>query len=134
MSVKEKVGLESRVFEDRIDSEKVSRFAAATRWKGTGIPTTFLTVFREGERELFARLGFPLSKVLHAEQEFEFASYLPLDSEIEYQCRFTDCTEKKGSSVNLRFMRFTTEFRPRDGGEPFAFARMMIVVKDWDPA
>lgn len=134
MSLKEKVGLESQVFTDAIEAEKLAAYAAVTHWKFEGqVPPNFLTSYREAERELSARLGIPIEKVLHAEQEYEILGPLAAGDRLDYSARFDSCIEKKGSRVNLKFMAFVTEFRKKGSPSCVAKSRMLIVVRDWDP-
>ena len=77
-------------------------------------PPTFMTVFRDGEFELFDRMGIQLKTVLHADQEYRYENLILPGDQLEFQAVMTKAFEKKSSKGSvMRFLTFETEVKVR---------------------
>lgn len=112
--LKEKIGHSLGPLTVKLHPEKVREFAQTTGWKGSGIPATFLTCFRELEFKLFANWGLALSRILHAEQEYEYLSPFSSGDELELTTSVVHVIEKKGSKGTLTFVILESQFSKND--------------------
>ena len=121
-------------YEEVVTADRVRAFSGAVANPGDrGVPPTFLTVFRQLEFALFDRMGVPLSKVLHAEQEYSYNRPIEVGMKVRYQTRVANILEKRGSVGMLAFMVLETSFEDAEGPQgqtPLAFSKTTIVVKD----
>jgi hypothetical protein len=124
LDVKSRVGEKAGPFTEEVSRERIERFALSI---GAPVsdeaPPTFLTLFRKAEFALFDQLGIPLSKVLHAEQEYTYEAPLKAGDRITFETTLAKALEK-GS---VRFMTFRTDFRV--GESPVASSNTVIVVR-----
>jgi hypothetical protein len=91
-------------------------------------PPTFLTCFRQGELELFERIGLKLQNVLHGEQHYEYESDIHAGDEITFQTELSNVLDKKGSSGRLCFLTFETVVT--SGDRKVGKAKTTIVVRE----
>jgi hypothetical protein len=112
LSLKNEVGKEVGPYYDEVTAERIVNFCRAIGSSNDHeAPPTFLTIFRKGEFELFQKLGFDLSQVLHTEQEYEYESSILAGDRVEFVTSLTHVLEKKGSRSFMQFLTFETEFR-----------------------
>lgn len=125
-SLKERVGETSSPHFDDATAERLAAFSAAIGAPAREVaPPTFLTVGRKGEFELLQRLGVPLQRVLHGEQEYEYLRPIRAGDRVEYVTRLANVLEKRGTSSFMQFLIFETAFTVR--GETVARARTNII-------
>jgi hypothetical protein len=128
LDVKSRVGEKSGQFSEEISRERIHRFAESI---GAPVsdeaPPTFLTVLRKSEFALFDQLGIPLSKVLHAEQEYTFDVPIKAGDRVAFETILSKALVKTGNSGTMSFMTFKTDFRV--GDRPVATSSTVIVVK-----
>jgi hypothetical protein len=115
--LKSRVGETSAEYSEKVDEARLQAFRAAVGATGPGVPPTFMTCFRAGEFELFNTLGFELSQVLHAEQEFTYENDLQAGDTAFFKATLTNVLEKISSSGGaLRFLSFVSTIEAqRDG-------------------
>ncbi len=112
LSLKSDVGKAVGPYHDEVTSEKIKEFCRAIGSSELHeAPPTFLTVFRKGEFELFQKLGFDLSQVLHAEQEYQYDTPVLAGDRIEFKTALTHVLEKDGARSFMQFLTFETEFQ-----------------------
>jgi hydroxyacyl-ACP dehydratase HTD2-like protein with hotdog domain len=137
MSVKTFIGLKSGPEEERIDPERVKEFARVFDSKNLQeVPPTYLTLFRKLEFELFDRIGFSLSKVLHAEQDYQYEKPLKAGMQISYETTLANVLEKRGSKVSLTFLVLESVFHEKTAnglGDRLATAKTTVVVREGTP-
>jgi hypothetical protein len=123
------VGEKAGPFEDDASASRLQKFAQAVGAENRmhGFPT-FLTVCRKGEFELMQRFGIPLARVLHGEQEYEFANPIIQGSKLAYETRLADVLEKRGKSAALHFMIFETKVT--SAGRDIGVARSTIIYRE----
>jgi hypothetical protein len=101
------------------------------------VPATFLTIlnFLEEPSAIADELGFDLSRMLHAAQEYEFHGRPPVaPSRLHARSRVEDRFEKTGRrGGRMRFAVRVTEFRDA-AGELVATGRMTAVETRAAPA
>jgi len=132
-SLKSQIGQQAGPFEEEISQQRIARFCSAIGVQQTQVaPPTFLTLFRKGEFELLQRLGIPLSRVLHAEQEYWYESSVQAGDRIKFQTSITQVLEKHGSTFFMQFITMETTFHAeRDSGErPVGRAKNTIVIRE----
>ncbi len=115
LSLKSEVGKVAGPYMELVSPERIAQFCEAiganTSRLGTeGAPPTFLTVFRKAEFELFNRLGFDLSQVLHTEQEYQYTAPLMGRDQVEFTTVLTHVLEKLSVNHSMQFLTFETEF------------------------
>ena len=112
----------------KVTRQMIEQFSTAVQaGVSSEVPGTFLTLFRQGEFELFQRLGVPLSKILHAEQEYIYLVPLQAEMEFEYETTLAQVLEKRGASGAMSFLTLETEFR--SGVQKIATGRTTVVVR-----
>lgn len=119
-------------FERDYPSNLVEKFFTAVAWRQPlrpEAPPTLATAFRDGDFEAMRKLGIPLEKVLHAEQEFRF--HAPVEPGIKYRGEtfLKSQLEKQGSSGAIRFYVFQTNLIAPDG-KVRAESLTTIIVKE----
>jgi hypothetical protein len=94
-------------------------------------PPSFMTICRKGEFELFDQLVIPLSRVLHAEQEYTFEEPIRGGDEIVYSSELVQALEKRGSRGQMLFMTVETEVTIERQGKSLkaGTTRSTVVVK-----
>lgn len=125
------VGESAGPFVEEVTPGRAEAFAAAVGAPRGEVPSTYLTRLRHGEFELFQRLGIPLERVLHGEQEYEFDRPLRAGDRLSYSTRITSWVRKRG---DLSILVFETSYE--DGSLPgarVALARTTIVVRGQRP-
>jgi hypothetical protein len=130
--MKSKIGERSGYFEEAVTGTWIASFRAAIHASsGREASPTFLTTCRKGEFELLQRLGVTLSRVLHAEQEYSYASVIIPGDSIGYETTLADVFEKKGASGQMVFLTFETTVAVRRGGDtlPGGTSRTVIVIR-----
>src|SRR5437762_3367019 len=114
-------------YRETLTAERIRGFAksvcAQTR---AVVPPTLLTICRRGEFELFGKLGFKLSQVLHAEQEYVYEKAIPAngDLNLSYETTLAQAFEKKGASGSMKFFVFETRV------ENIGTTRTTVIVKE----
>jgi acyl dehydratase len=122
------VGKEYPPFAFALVADRVASFARAVGHPGTGVPPTFATVpeLAAGLENVLAdrELGLDLSRVLHAEQEYEWVRPLALGDAITAVARI----EEIRSRGDLEFLTLRTELRD-EAGEVVVAARSRLIVR-----
>lgn len=117
VSYKSHVGTTSEEFRESVTAERVSAFCAAVGARDRGVaPPTFMTIGRAGEFEILERLGFPLKRILHAEQAYTYGEPLRAGDELFYRTTLTQVLEKRGGSGGMIFFVMETTFEISRGG------------------
>lgn len=130
-----RIGEKSSSFEEKFDDARIRAFAESVKGREElSLPPTIVTIFRRGEFELMEKLGIPLARVLHGEQEYEYAVdpagfRKALLSGICYETVFSNYRKKEGSKGNLHFLVFQSEFKSAGGGEAIVTSRSTMVVR-----
>jgi len=119
-------------FELTYPAAMVEKFFQAVAWRQPtrpAVPPTLATVFREGDFVALKKLGVPLERVLHAEQEYRF--HAPLEADVKYKGEtfLKSQLEKQGSSGTTRFYVLQTNLL-NAGGKLQAECLTTIVVRD----
>ena len=131
MDYKARIGETSASFQESITPDLVAQFRrsipGAARAEGT--PAAILASFRKGEKELTERLGFELPRMLHAEQDYEFFSELPVEQEIQYQSRLLSVLEKRARDARGGMLIFSIGTDYRVGGRVFASAKSTVIYR-----
>ncbi|WP_051092303.1 FAS1-like dehydratase domain-containing protein [Aromatoleum toluclasticum] len=95
-----------------VSPERLARFADAIGernpvYRGEIAPPTFLKVL-EGEdnssRRILETLGVELSRVLHAEQQFDYLDPVRAGDELKVEPRVSDLYDKKGGEMDFFVM------------------------------
>ncbi len=108
--ISDKLGAKAGPYRESVPPSRIEAF-----YRSVGVtprleaPPTFMTVFRKGEFELFERLGIPLARVLHGEQEYEYEEPIRGGDTVTYECELVKALEKRGSKGQMLFMTFDTE-------------------------
>ena len=132
MDLKARIGKKVGPFREEVTSERVHAFCKAVHAPvSETAPATYLTRFRAGEFALFQELEIPLSRLLHAEQEYFYESPLIVGDTIEYETTFANVLSKSGNTGTMFFATFESRFRVvRSGKEtPIGASRTTIVVR-----
>jgi hypothetical protein len=109
--LKSKVGKRSGAFQDKITSLRITDFCRAIGVPESRVaPPTFLTVFRKGEFTLFQELGIELSRVLHTQQEFEYAHPIAAGDLVRFETEICNVLEKNRTPSPIQFITLQTEF------------------------
>jgi acyl dehydratase len=112
LSLKSEVGKQVGPYSDEVTAERIVNFCKAIGSTAFNEgPPTFLTVFRKGEFDLFNQLGFDLSQVLHAEQEYDYENPVIAGDRVEFKTALTQVLEKQNSRSFMQFLTFETEFQ-----------------------
>lgn len=128
LSLKDRVGETASGYRESADAERIRRFCEAVGAPISEVaPPTFMTVFRKGEFDLFSKLGIPLARVLHAEQEYVYRGVIRAGDEVTYETRLTHVLEKNGASGSMHFLTFETEVATASG--PAGLSKTTIVVR-----
>ena len=100
------------------EPSRLEEFNRAICAKDRGVaPPTFLTSAREGEFGLLEKLGVPLKRLLHAEQEYRYLTPVLPGDEIVYRTRLSDVMEKRGGTGGMVFFILETAFKARRAGK-----------------
>lgn len=132
--IKQRVGEKAGPYQEEVTLDRLRKFGEAVGARldpgaeGDSLPT-FPTVFRKGEFELFSKLGVPLSRILHAEQEYEYHASLRAGMTVSFESRLARFNEKRGGSGALSFMTFETLVSDAVNQERLLTSRTTIVVK-----
>ncbi len=124
------VGLRSGTYTRDITETQIQKFRRTLSAEPLPFaPPTFITCCRQGEFDLFEKMGFNLSKVLHTDQEFEYepgpdAAVLPGDT-LVFESVVEKALEKKSGSGLLRFFGFETRIQVK------RLERVFPVAKSW---
>ena len=130
-SPKEKIGQELGPQVARIEADRLRDFNLSIGSTGSGVPPTYLTVFRRLELEWVAKLGFQLSQILHAEQEYRFHESLRVGQEMLYRTTLANALEKKGKALTATFLVFETRFcAQEDPSREIAFSKTTLVARE----
>lgn len=132
MSLKSELGRKVGPYQDEVTANRILAFCQAIGIKNCEVaPPTFLTVFRKGEFELFQLLGIELSRILHAEQEYQYENAIRPGDKVQFETAVTQILEKQGSSYKMQFLTFETEFHSERGPQKFRVgkSKTTIVVK-----
>ena len=109
-------------------AEQVAAFAAAVGHPGAGVPPTFATVpeLAAGLVNVLADpdLGLDLSRVLHAEQEYEWARPLSIGETGTARASIEEIRSRGG----LEFLTLRTELRD-EAGQVVVVARSRLIVR-----
>lgn len=112
-----------------VREERVRAFAAAVVHPGEGVPPTFATApeIAAGMANALAdrELGLDLSRVLHGEQEYEWARPLRLGETITAEATL-ESIRGRGS---MRFLTLRTLLRD-EGGRVVVTARSTLIVRE----
>ena len=129
LSLKSEVGKVVGPYLEQVTSDRILNFCKAIGSVGSHeAPPTFLTVFREGEFELFRQLGFDLSQVLHAEQEYDYTHSVIAGDQLEFSTTLSHVLEKQSSKAFMQFLTFETEFFAKRKSEHLNIGRSKTVI------
>jgi hypothetical protein len=110
LSLKSEVGKDVGPYQEDVTADRILNFCRAIGATDSHqAPPTFLTVFRKAEFELFNQLGFDLSQVLHAEQEYEYEGVILAGDRVEFKTALTHVLEKQSTKSFMQFLTFETE-------------------------
>jgi hypothetical protein len=127
------IGFRLAPFTVTVDSAKLLQFAAAIGVHGAGPLPTYLKVI-EGEgnssRKILAALGVELSRVLHAEQEFEYHAEFRGGDALTVERAVSDIYERKGGQ--LEFIVVDSAIR-HAGGDLVGRTQQVILVRHPTP-
>lgn len=116
------------VQEERVEADAVEKFRLATGTRHvTGMPPTFITLFRHAEYEWLNRLDVDMRHLLHAEQEYEYLRPLSVGDEPLVRTRLLEFRERRRPTEIMRFMKFESEMKVR--GETILISRTIFVVR-----
>ncbi len=133
ISLKSKVGLKSGSYRDDITVERIAAFCRAVGSEVSKVaPPTFMTIFRRGEFDLFSTLGIELSKVLHAEQDYQYSNPIQAGDCITFETEVLTVLEKQGSTASMQFITFETQLTAERGSRKLAIgkAKSTIVIRE----
>jgi hypothetical protein len=66
-----------------VSAAKVAEFAAATRWRGGGVPPTFpIILLNEAMLAFLADVGASLERIVHGEQRFSYQRPIAIGDEL----------------------------------------------------
>ncbi len=126
--------MKSDLIRDQVPYERVQEFAQAVGAKviGDEVPPTYITIFRDGEFSLLERLGIPLAKVLHADQEYQYDLPVRAGDEIEYVTELVQVLEKHGRAGSMSFLTFETNFKSihNHPGQNLCKSRSLIIFRE----
>jgi hypothetical protein len=130
--LKKLIGKKLGPLEVEVDAERVRRFALSVQDTGKQeVPPTFLTLFRDLEFQFFNELGFPLSKVLHGDQEYAFDAPLKVGLRLKYETVLANLLEKKGKNYKLIFLVLETTFYTAGAeSKRLALSKTTVVVRE----
>jgi len=113
--------------------ERVAGFARAI---GIGdetlsfAPPTFMKAI-EGEgnssRRILEALGVPLSRVLHAEQQFDYMAPIRIGDVLQVQRTVTDLYDKRNGAMEFIVIESSIS---RDDGTPVGRSRQVVLVRN----
>lgn len=132
MDLKSFVNTKAGPYREILDESRLSAFARSVSVSPSqDAPPTFMTVFRRGEFELLEKMGIPLSKVLHGEQEYTYENPIRAGDTIEFESQLSSVFEKKGGSGTMHFLVFDTQVRIQRQGKtlPAGISKTTIVMK-----
>ena len=113
-----------------MDPKRVKSFALAVgASEAKEVPPTYLTIFRDLEFKLFDQLGFSLSNVLHAEQDYVYFMPLSLGQKFTYETTLANVLEKKGATYTLTFLVIETTFDSQNA-ERLALSKTTVVIRE----
>lgn len=113
------IGYQAGPYYYELTEDQFQKFAKATSGDQTssGSPVlsiqnfpTFLTSFRQGEFELFEKIGLSLTEVLHAEQEYEYLADVAPGMKLAVTTEVEKEFSKEGKQGALKFFVFKTSF------------------------
>jgi hypothetical protein len=133
LSLKSEIGIKSGPYQDQITLDRIHSFRKAIGAQLDLVaPPTFLTLFRRGEFDLFKVLGVELSRVLHAEQEYDYQHPILAGDQVHFETTLTQVLEKNGTSYRMQFLTFETDVQSqRDSTRvPVGKAKTMIVIRE----
>ncbi len=120
-----------------VEPEHVAAFARAlgdpdpaytTGFAPPTYPIAFMTQALAGGAEAFLELGLDFMRLVHGEQEFEYARPVRAGETLTLTGRIADVYEKTGSSGTLDFVVLETEARDGDG-QPVFFSRNTLISR-----
>jgi hypothetical protein len=124
------VALEGKVYPDTtftVDEERVDLFRAAVGEAGETVPPTFATVAEFAVFPLIvgdAELGLDFSRVVHAEQEYEWRRPFRMGEALTVRSRIASIRQKAGNG----FLTIHTELLDGDG-ELVVLARATMIER-----
>jgi hypothetical protein len=124
------VALEGKVYPDTtftVDEERVDLFRAAVGEAGEIVPPTFATVAEFAVFPLIvgdAELGLDFSRVVHAEQEYEWRLPFRMGEALTVRSRIASIRQKAGNG----FLTIETKLLDR-GGELVVLARATMIER-----
>lgn len=134
-SLKSQVGVSAGPYREEITLERVQAFCKAIGVEVSSVaPPTFFTLFRKGEFDLFQKMGLELSKVLHAEQEYQYLHDIHAGDTVSFETTVNHVLEKQSSTASLHFVTFETRFQVKRASEKEEFlagtGKTTIVVRE----
>jgi acyl dehydratase len=122
--------LEGKVYPDAtftIDEQRVALFREAVGEAGRIVPPTFATAAEFAVMRFIvgdAELGLDFSRVVHAEQEYEWYRPFRMDEALTVRSRIASIRQKAGNG----FLTIETEVRDQ-GGELVVLARATMIER-----
>jgi hypothetical protein len=119
------VGQSAGPYEHHVTQASIDEFARVVGAPSRGeAPPTYMTIFRQGEFELMQKLGIPLSKVLHGEQEYSYESPIRSGDELAFRSTVASANEKAG----MLFLIFETTTEAK-GGRKIGTSKTTVIVR-----
>jgi hypothetical protein len=133
LNLDSRIGEKAGPYSEEVTPARVEAFAKAVGAPLDGsVPPTYPTRFRKGEFELSETLGLPLSRVLHAEQAYEYVSPIEIGDTVTFETTLARAVEKSGSSGSMTFVVLETRVRAAATGKECAVGCTTIVVRGGD--
>ncbi len=86
--------------QQRITSEAVEKFKKATHTTySSGIPKTFVTLYRRAEFDWLGRLGVDFRNLLHTDQEYDYLEPLEVGDEPVVRTKIADKKDRKSLTM-----------------------------------
>jgi hypothetical protein len=119
-------------FKVMASAERIACFARAIGMSGESpecAPPTFMKVV-EGEdnssRRILEALGVELSRVLHAEQQFDYLGPIRAGDVLDVERKVTDLYEKRGGTMDFIVIESSIS---REDGAPVGRSRQVVLVR-----
>jgi hypothetical protein len=129
LDLKQFIGTKSNSAHYDVTEKWIQDFCSAIGRKSAHVaPPTFLTICRTGEFELFQKMGVPLARVLHAEQEYIFVNPIIPDVRLDFVTEVAQVLSKK----TMHFMILETQVSYSKNGQKVEVgsARSTMVLRE----
>ena len=83
-----------------VSAAKVAEFAAATHWRGSGVPPTFpILLLNDAMLAFLADVGAPLERIVHGEQRFAYRRPIAVGDQLSATLRAASLRSLGGADV-----------------------------------